>query len=372
MEKNIRRSYMDSPTVSVVMAAYNHVQFVEQAIHSVLEQEGVDFEFLIADDGSVDQTREVIASINDERIIFFPNEINRGACVVTNELIERATGEFVAVINSDDYWSAKDKLAYQVKILRDNPAIGACFGRARYVDRNGQPIHKSLLPSGTIFDQENRSQGQWLRKFFYFGNCICHPTVLIRKSCYEELGMYSNRLRQLPDYDMWIRLVKRYPIFISERELVNFRVLPGENVSSATATNSVRLVNEHFLIAEVFFDDVTRAQLIEGFFDLLLIKDIPSGEHLDIEKTLLYFTENQRIGKPHKVIGLLKINKILNEPRYYNVMANEYKLDDRWFHQKTGQIDTLQPRSLEEIKRRTRLIRRGLKWFIRLFHRNKV
>ncbi|HVW65205.1 MAG TPA: glycosyltransferase [Nitrosospira sp.] len=363
---------MNSPTVSVVMAAYNHVQFVEQAINSVLEQEGIDLEFLIADDGSADQTREVITSINDERIRFFPNEINRGACIVTNELIEQAIGEFIAVINSDDYWSTKDKLAYQVKVLRDNPHIGACFGRVKYIDKNGRPIHKSSLPAGTIFDQENRSQGQWLRQFFYFGNCICHPTILIRKSCYKEIGMYNNRLRQLPDYDMWIRLIKRYPIFISERELINFRVLPGDNVSSLTAKNSVRIINEHFLISEGFFDDVTRAQLIEGFSDLLFVKDIPSEEHLDIEKTLLYFSSNPRIGKPHKVMGLLKMNEILNDPRYSNIMTEEYKLDDHWFHQKMSQIDTLEPRSLEEIKRRTRLIRRGVKRIAHLFHKNKV
>ncbi|MBN9124480.1 MAG: glycosyl transferase [Nitrosospira sp. 56-18] len=363
---------MNSPTVSVIMAAYNHAQFVEQAINSVLEQEGIDFEFLIADDGSADKTGEVIASINDERVTFFPSEINRGACVVTNELIERAAGEFIAVINSDDYWPTQDKLAYQVKILRDNPDIGACFGRANYIDKNGQPIHKSLLPSGTIFDQENRSQGQWLRKFFYFGNCICHPTILIRKSCYQEIGMYNNRLRQLPDYDMWIRLVKRYPIFISERELINFRISPGDSVSSQTVKNSVRIINEHFLISEFFFDNVTRAQLIEGFSDLLLVKDIPSEEHLHIEKILLYFSENKRIGKPHKVMGLLKINKILNEPGYSNIIANEYKLDDHWFHQKMSQIDTLQPQSLEKIKKRTRLIRRGIKRFAHLFHKDKV
>lgn len=211
---------MKPPTVSVIMATYNHADFVIQAIESVLAQQGVDFEFLIADDGSADRTREVVASIKDARIRFFPSEKNRGACVVTNELIERASGEFIALINSDDYWTVPDKLAYQVQIMRENPKVGACFGRARFVDKDGRDIDKASLPFGTVFDQENRSQGQWLRRFFDLGNCICHPTLLIRKSCYEALGMYNNRLRQLPDFDMWIRLLKRYDIFISDKELV--------------------------------------------------------------------------------------------------------------------------------------------------------
>ena len=101
---------MKSPTISVIMATYNHADFVAQAIDSVLSQRGVDFEFLIADDGSVDLTREVVASIHDERIRFFPNEVNRGACVVTNELIQCASGEFIALINSDDYWINSEKL----------------------------------------------------------------------------------------------------------------------------------------------------------------------------------------------------------------------------------------------------------------------
>lgn len=142
---------MKKPTVSVIMATYNHADFVKQAIDSVLAQEGVDFEFLIADDGSADQTREVVASIKDKRIQFFPNEINRGACVVTNELIKRTCGEFIALINSDDYWTTPDKLAYQVQVLRENPNVGACFGRARFVDKDGRGIDKSTLPFGSVF-----------------------------------------------------------------------------------------------------------------------------------------------------------------------------------------------------------------------------
>jgi hypothetical protein len=119
-------------------------------------------------------------------------------------------------------------------------------------------------------------------------------------------------------------------------------------------------------------DNVTRTQLIDGFSDKLLVQDIPSEEHLYIEKTMLYLSENKRIGKAHRMIGLLKMSKLLNEPRYHNLMINSYGIDDRWFHNKMGEIDTLQPRALEEIKGRTRLIRTMIKRFIRLFRRNKV
>jgi glycosyltransferase involved in cell wall biosynthesis len=349
---------MKSPTVSVIMATYNHADFVKQTIESVLSQQDIDFEFLIADDGSADHTREVVASIKDARIQFFPNEINRGACIVTNELIERSSGEFIALINSDDYWPDSDKLAYQVQILRDKPNVAACFGRAKFVDRNGIAIDKASMAFGTVFDQENRSQGQWLRRFFDLGNCICHPTMLIRKSCYNELGVYNNRLRQLPDFDMWIRVVKHYDIFISDRELINFRILPGENASSQTAANSIRTINEHYLIADNFFAGATRDQLIEGFLDLLVVKDIPSNEHLEIEKTKMFFLESQWLGKPYSMIGLLKMHGILGNSKYTSLLANSYGIDDRWFQQKMSEIDVLRPRMLEEIKVKTHGVKR--------------
>jgi glycosyltransferase involved in cell wall biosynthesis len=333
-----------SPTISVLMATYNHAKFVAKTIESVLNQRGVDFEFLIADDGSVDRTREVVASFRDERIRFFPNEVNRGACTVTNELIQLASGEFIALINSDDYWSDGDKLAYQLKVMRDNPALGVCFGRARFVDAEDRSISKSSLGFGSVFDQKNRSQGEWLRHFFEYGNCICHPTMLIRKSCYDELGMYSNRLRQLPDFDMWIRLVKRYPIYISERELINFRILPGENASSQTATNSTRSINEHYLIASTFFDHVDAKCLVDGFGDILKYKGTLDDAHLDIEKAMLFFSHNQWLGKPYQMIGLLKLSWLLNSPLHHKILLDDYGVDDRWFQKVMGDVDVLRPK----------------------------
>lgn len=332
---------MSSPLVSVIMSAYNHAEFVAQAMESVLKQRGVDFEFLITDDGSVDGTPEKIAAIKDQRITFFPYRINRGACIATNELVTRARGEYIALINSDDYWIDSDKLVRQVDIVQNNPELAACFGKADFVDRDGISLEKSQFPFGAVFDQENRTQAKWLRYFFDNGNCLCHPTILIRRSCYEQVGLYNNRLRQLPDFEMWIRLVKKYPIYILDQKLIHFRILPGENASSQTTSNSIRTLNEHYLIANQFFDEMTSAQLIEGFGDCLIHQNGLSEEHCDIEKALLYFHENQWLGRPYSMIGLQKMFQLLNSEKHRDYLAKDYDIDDRWFQKKMGELDIL-------------------------------
>lgn len=334
---------MTSPLVSVVMATYNHALYVAKAIDSVLQQRGVDFEFLIADDGSADATAQVVESVRDPRIRFFPHQSNRGACIVINELIEQASGEFVALINSDDYWISPDKLAFQLDIMRANPELGACFGRAHFVNKQGRRLKKSEVSFGTVFDQGNRSQGAWLRHFFEAGNAICHPTMLIRRRCYKELGAYNNNLRQLPDFDLWVRLVKRYPINITEHELIDFRVLPKESASSQTGKNSVRIMNEHYLIAEKFFDGVSAQQLKEGFADLLKHPDLPSEIHVDIEKALLLLMPFRGLGRAYNMIGLLKLNRLLVSDAHQRVLAEDYGIDGRWFQARTVEIDVLRP-----------------------------
>ncbi|WP_223462069.1 MULTISPECIES: glycosyltransferase [unclassified Pseudomonas] len=356
---------MRPPVISVVMATFNHSAYVAQAITSVLQQRGVDFEFLIADDGSSDSTPAVVESFDDARIHFFSHGVNRGASIVTNELIAHAKGEFIALINSDDYWCDEGKLAYQLDILRQNPTLGATFGRARFVDKHGNDINKSRLSFGSVFDQENRTQGEWLRFFLEHGNCLCHPTMLIRRKCYEELGGYSNNLRQLPDFDMWIRLVKHYPIHISERPLINFRVLPGESVSSQTVTNSIRTMNEHYLIADTFFQDVTEHLLKAGFSEMLRCSDIPTSIHLDIEKVLLLFVPNRAMGKAYKMIGIIKLGHLLASRVHREVLADAYGIDGNWFQAEMGKLDVLRPKYLTMISEKTIGVRRALNRFLK-------
>jgi len=359
---------MTSPRISVVMATYNHADFVQEAIESVLRQRGVDFELLVADDGSADRTREVVASVHDARVHFFPSATNRGACTVTNELLDRATGEFVALMNSDDRWIAEDKLASQLAILTRDPSIGACFGRARFVDIAGRAINKATLPFGRVFDQENRSRGAWLRRFFDLGNCLCHPTMLIRRSCYETLGMYDNRLRQLPDFDMWVRLLRRYDIHVSDADLVDFRWLPGENASAVTADNSQRTLSEMYFILRAFFDGMPRDVFLDGFGDLLVNADVPDEPHMDIEQALLYCRRDDGLSHVHRQIGLEKLHGLLGSDAHRDILNDEYGVSDRTFQSMAGEVgawsepvEALQ-RQLAAANEVVRVVERSTSW----------
>jgi len=319
------------------MSTYNHADFVSRAIESVLHQTFEDLEFLIVDDGSRDNTAEVVALYDDPRMHVIPGRGNRGAAAAINELIERSSGEYVAVLNSDDFWPL-DKLEYQVTVLDHNPEYGALFGNAFFVDRSDAPLADELIPHR--FDQPNRSPAMWLRQFFDYGNCLCHPTVLIRRRCYSELGMYDNRLRQLPDFDMWVRLVKHYPLLISDRVLVYYRWLPGDNVSAVTPETQVRSAAEHALIADRFFVGVTPDFLRDGFADLLIFKDLPSEAHLDIETTFLYLRSESYFSPTYRAIGLRKLAQLLASEHHRTLLEVDYGFGDLEFHRVSGVVDT--------------------------------
>jgi len=365
---------MSKIDVSVVMATYNHAPFVADAMKSVLTQEGVSMEFLIADDGSKDNTPSAVRKITDERIRFTAHEINRGACITTNELIQNAQGKYIAIINSDDRWIDPKKLLKQVNLLHENPNIGASFGRARYIDQHGTPIAKSTLHFGSVFDKENRSRGAWLRHFFDHGNCLLHPSVLIRRSCYDELGLYDNRYRQLPDFDMWIRLVKRHDIHISEEDYVEFRILPGENASSQTAANSIRTINEHYLIARHFFDGVRAEDLLEGFSDQRL-GNLENPKCVEIEAALLLLglngTYSPDLANPYKIAALEKLFALLGDESTRPLLA-PYGIDDMWFQKRMSEVATLRfrvdlqpPPSAPETERKRRNIKKLFKKLMR-------
>ena len=225
-----------TPRVSVVIASYNHAGFVGECLASVLAQTFADWELVVTDDGSADGTADVVRAFANEhpraRIDLTALPENRGACIALNHGIRRARGEFIAILNSDDAF-VPHKLARQVAFLDEHPQVGAVFGWPELIDERGLPFDDPSHKDTAVFRQPNRPRQEWLRHFFDHGNALCHPTVLIRRRCYDEVGFYDPRLAQVPDLDLWIRLAMKYEIHVLDEPLVRFRILDAQRNASA-------------------------------------------------------------------------------------------------------------------------------------------
>jgi glycosyltransferase involved in cell wall biosynthesis len=240
-----------APSTSVVIASYNHARFVRQAVESALQQPGV-MEVSITDDGSTDGTAGVVREIADARVRLnvFPD--NRGACVAFNDALHRSTGRYVAVLNSDDYF-LQQKIERQQAFLDTHPDIGAVFGLPLFVDEDGTPFQNDRHAFARLFEPANGDRREWLRRFFYRGNCLCHPTVLIRRECYARIGTLDPLLMQLPDLDLWVRLCSAYQIHVLNEPVTAFRILRHErNTSAPSRERLARAAWEQAMVLEHF------------------------------------------------------------------------------------------------------------------------
>lgn len=235
--------------VSVILSSYNHAKYIREAIESVLNQTYRDFELIIWDDASSDNSWEIISSYSDPRIRAFKNEMNMRGGVTRKAIEEVAQGKYIAIHHSDDIWEP-EKLEKQVTFLDAHPEIGAVFSRAAIIDENGDQFKDEKNFYFKIFDQPNRGRFEWLNFFFYNGNALCHPSVLIRKQCYDDCGSYRLGMAQVPDLDMWVRLCQKYEIYILPEKLVRYRV--REKSLNASGNRSETRIRNNFEFLHVY------------------------------------------------------------------------------------------------------------------------
>ena len=191
----------NNPKVTVRMSAYNHEAYIEQAILSIVNQTYQDFELLVIDDGSTDQTPEILERLSQEYGFYFERQQNMGCIRTLNKLIAMAKGEYLAGCASDDFWPLT-RLEEQVNVLERKPSLDAVHGCIIKVDSLGDPIagsqtdFKRLLTGSRAFsDLISR------RRIFYAG------TLLIRKSLFDQVGGYDPTLTA-EDYDWMLRMLK--------------------------------------------------------------------------------------------------------------------------------------------------------------------
>lgn len=199
--------------VSVIIPTYNRCSTILKSVESVLGQSYENLECIIVDDGSDDGTEDMIRGIKDERIIYIKNNVRLGAAKSRNIGCKYATGSVIGFNDSDDIWK-KHKLSIQLEVLFQNVNYGMVYSPYLYLKGSilkripSYEISVKLL-SGKMFD------------FLLEGNVIGTPTMLIKKSCFMEFGGFDEDLKALEDYDLVLRISKKYEIGFVNECLVN-------------------------------------------------------------------------------------------------------------------------------------------------------
>jgi GT2 family glycosyltransferase/glycosyltransferase involved in cell wall biosynthesis len=251
------------PKVSVVLTSRNQAEFLTETLESILQQTLSDIEVIVVDDGSTEGSIDQIGSFSDSRVRIIILDKTRGACQAINAGIKSANAPIIAIAHPGDQWTSL-KLATQIEILDSDPAIGSVFSMMDWIDEQGMAIDADNTGIGEFYRQSNRSRTQWLKHLVEKGNCLYHPSILIRRAVYDAVGEYDNFYSQLPDYDMLLRVLQQFEIFVLDEPTVRHRILEGSKKTS-TPSNSVRDANERRLILQRFFQRLAPQDFAASF-----------------------------------------------------------------------------------------------------------
>jgi glycosyltransferase involved in cell wall biosynthesis len=203
-----------SPLVSVVMPAYNCAAYIAAAIESVLGQSYRPLEIIVADDGSIDRTHEVVATYPE---VIYLRQANGGPSRARNAGIRRARGEYVAFLDADDLWPP-DKLAEQVMFLQTHPEVALLFGNARRFADDGwtePPLFERYGFTSSYFGHDHLVTKAVVK--LLEANFIPTGTVMARTHALFDAGLFDERFNRAEDWDLWLRLAIRYPIAYSRK-----------------------------------------------------------------------------------------------------------------------------------------------------------
>ena len=237
----------DLPLVSVIIPTYNRAHLVGRAIRSVLNQTYQDFELIVVDDGSTDSTEKVVKGFIDDRIRYIRHNENKGGSAARNSGIEVARGGYVAFQDSDDEW-LPEKLEKQLKVFEDAPPdVGVVYTRLRWLDER---TRMELGPA-----KSTREMGGNIHTDLLEGNFIGTPTVLVRRECFDKVGVFDERLPRLQDWELWIRISEYYQFRCLDELLIIAYVVKG-----SISTNQDAHIKALELIMGKHFEDFSRSR----------------------------------------------------------------------------------------------------------------
>lgn len=271
--------------LSVIIPTFNREKFVVESVISVLNQSYKNFELIIIDDGSTDRTpekiKEIIKIYRTFPIIYKHYDRNRGPAFARNRGAEIASGEYLAFLDSDDLW-LKNKLKEQINFMRAN---NYSISQTEEIwIRNGKRVNqmkKHKKPSGNIFEESLKL-------------CVVSPSsVIIKKDIFFELGGFDENFLACEDYDLWLRLSLKYPVYLLPKKLIIKRAGNWEHQSKKIPyLDRLRIESMLKILRSEIIDEANRKKLINEL----------------LNKTKIYLN------------GLLKREKYEEAKKYFEIL----------------------------------------------------
>lgn len=315
---------MKKGLVSVILPNYNGAKYLKQSIESVLKQTYSNLELILIDDASTDDSSSIISGFSDERIRVIKMPENGQICKALNKGLEQAQGEYIGRIDSDDVWK-QNKLEKQIEFMDKHKDIGACFSYVNLIDEKGNCANGRYEELYKLFQPQFKTQKEWIQFFVFSGNCLSHPSALIRKSVIDEVGNYNLAFVQGQDYELWMRIVLKYNLYVYPETLVKYRWTPElkDNISSNTEDNNTRFYNENLLAVYRLFQRITNQEFIEYFQDMFVNRDAYNDLELMCEKAFLCL-RHDNTGKLSP-IGMAFLEKVFNTQNGEKILREKYR-----------------------------------------------
>lgn len=212
---------MPSPLLSVIIPVYNAEQYIKDAVASILNQTYKNLELIIIDDGSTDNTLQIVTSIQDKKIVLVKNKINRGQIYTRNLGLKMAKGMYIGMFDADDI-AYPDKYETQIAFLEKNKDVGMLGSWARFIDADGKRMKGGW---------QLKAKPEMIPSIMLFKNYFLQSAVVYRKECIHNFS-FKEGFDIGEDYVIWLEIIEKYKAWNLQKYLVDYRIHP-ESVTNS-------------------------------------------------------------------------------------------------------------------------------------------
>jgi len=298
---------LSNPLVSVVMSVYNSEKYLKEAIESILNQTYTNFEFIIVNDGSTDNSLDIIQEYmkKDERIVLISRE-NKGLPYSLNEGIEKAKGKYIARMDADDI-SLPTRFEEQVRFMEENEEVGVCGTSVLDIDTGDKWI---------LTSKDNELKVQLL-----FSSVFAHPSVMIRKELFDSYSLsYDVNYRQSQDFELWTRMSEYTKFANLKKQLLKYRVL-----DDSITRKSDQDIDKRYIVIKSIFEKYLKKLNVKNtekenrlHFNLTVNNRIKESK-IDFQILNNYFKKIENANKEVKLFDTLELKKVLGKKWLWNL-----------------------------------------------------